>query len=166
MKLIIHDLTPEQAETILPKQSGIRVISDNGKIRHCVGCFGCWVKTPGQCVIHDGYETVSALLAQCEELILISRCFYGGFSPFVKNVVDRNISYSLPDFTIRNGEMHHKGRYDNRFKLSVCFYGENMTETERQTARELVQANTVNLNGTAGEVHFAERAEDFKGVLS
>jgi multimeric flavodoxin WrbA len=22
-------------------------------LRHCVGCFGCWVKTPGMCVARD-----------------------------------------------------------------------------------------------------------------
>src|SRR5512140_1000898 len=23
------------------------------RLRHCVGCWGCWVKTPGQCVSRD-----------------------------------------------------------------------------------------------------------------
>ncbi len=23
------------------------------KIANCVGCFGCWTKTPGRCVIRD-----------------------------------------------------------------------------------------------------------------
>ena len=22
-------------------------------LRYCVGCFGCWVKTPGECVSRD-----------------------------------------------------------------------------------------------------------------
>ncbi|WP_407654270.1 MULTISPECIES: hypothetical protein [Caproicibacterium] len=35
-------------------------------------------------------------LSQCDELILISKCCYGGFSPFVKNVLDRSIPYIHP----------------------------------------------------------------------
>ena len=26
------------------------------KVADCLGCFGCWVKTPGQCVIDDPQE--------------------------------------------------------------------------------------------------------------
>lgn len=166
MKLILHDLTPDQAESILPKLSEYRMVADNGTIRHCVGCFGCWVKTPGRCVIHDGYETVSADMAKCDEMILISKCCYGGFSPFVKNVLDRNISYSLPDFMISNHEMHHKPRYDHTMKLSIYFYGESLTETEREIARELARANAVNFHCPDWTVHFSARAEEIKGELA
>lgn len=63
MTLVIHDLSKEEAAAFDFK--GSRVISDNGRIRNCIGCFGCWVKTPGQCVIHDGYENVGSELSKC-----------------------------------------------------------------------------------------------------
>ena len=104
MQLIIHDLTPLQEKNLLPQTEETRIISDGGDIRSCIGCFGCWVKTPAQCIIRDKYGNMGAQLGHCDELILISRCTYGGFSPFVKNVLDRSISYIHPYFKVKNGE--------------------------------------------------------------
>ena len=52
MKLIITDIE----DFHLPVKGPHKIIKPQTDIRHCIGCFGCWVKTPGQCVIHDGYE--------------------------------------------------------------------------------------------------------------
>ncbi len=110
MKLIITDL-----ETLPCRVDGeYKLIGPGRPFRHCVGCFGCWIKTPGVCVIHDGCELTGRDLSKCSELILVSRCVYGCTSPFVKNVLDRAISYIHPYFAVRGGEMHHRRRYENR----------------------------------------------------
>ena len=84
---------------------------------------------------------------------------------FGKNVMDRSISYILPFFEMRNGEMHHKSRYTNTLKIKAVFYGEDITEEEKETARELVKANAINLNGTVQEVVFVENKEMLKGLV-
>ena len=33
------------------------------KISNCVGCFGCWTRTPGKCVIRDDATKVYPLIA-------------------------------------------------------------------------------------------------------
>ena len=43
MKLIIIDIENFK----IPVKGEHKVISPNGSIRNCIGCFGCWVKTPG-----------------------------------------------------------------------------------------------------------------------
>ncbi|MFA7673041.1 MAG: flavodoxin family protein [Clostridia bacterium] len=165
MKLIIHDLTPEQEiEVLLPKQDTC-VISDDGSIKPCIGCFGCWIKTPGQCVIRDNYGNMGETLSKCDELILISRCTYGGFSPFVKNVLDRSISYIHPFFIIKNGEMHHRLRYNRHLNMSVYFYSSGLTEQDRTIAKSLVKANAINLHGIVTEVLFEENAKAFGGRI-
>jgi multimeric flavodoxin WrbA len=166
MRLIIHDLTPAQEQALLPRDEDTRIISDGGGIRPCIGCFGCWVKTPAQCVIRDKYGDMGAQLGHTSELILISRCTYGGFSPFVKNVLDRSISYIHPYFKVRNGEMHHKPRYSDSLAMRVYFYGEEISEQERALARRLVNANAVNLYGTVKEIAFAESPEEFGGRIA
>lgn len=123
MRLIIHDLTQEEFKGLNIDKGEAIIISDNGNIHNCIGCFGCWLKTPGQCVIKDSYMSVAKSFAASSEVLIISKCCYGSYSPFVKNVLDRNISYLLPDFTIINGEMHHKKRYDKRLRLKAVFYG-------------------------------------------
>ena len=132
--------------------------------RYCIGCFGCWLKTPGKCVIKDGFEDMGKRLSQVEEFILISKATFGSYSSAVKNVLDRSISYVLPFFEIRNGEIHHGERYQNVLTISALFYGP-MTENEMQTAENLVKANAVNLNAALGKVHFVEGMEDVREVL-
>jgi len=83
----------------------------------------------------------------------------------VKNVLDRSISYVSPYFVIRNGEMHHKERYHKNLKVSAVFYGEDMTEAEKETSVGLVVANAVNLNGTVGNIDFVNSFEIVKEVL-
>ena len=51
MKLIVSDRPLTLAE---PVCRDIRLIDLSGlQITNCVGCFGCWTKTPGKCVIRD-----------------------------------------------------------------------------------------------------------------
>jgi len=136
------------------------------KLFHCISCFGCWIKTPGRCVIQDAYMTMGEELAKCKELVLISRCTYGGFSPFVKNILDRSISYVSPYFTIVNGEMHHKRRYDNIIKMSAYFYGDGISEKEKETANQLVHANAVNFHAELNSIRFFKTVDEVKGDLS
>ena len=89
MKIIIHDLDKQEYNSFVQMyNTNTTVISDNGTIHNCIGCFGCWLKTPGRCVLKDGYEDMGKLLSQCEELIIISECIYGSYSPIIRNVLD------------------------------------------------------------------------------
>lgn len=161
MKLIISDI----ADIVCKADDILTVITDNGNVKPCCGCFGCWAKTPGLCVIRDGYENTGALMAQCDELIIISECTYGGYSPFVKRVLDRAIGYLSPHFVIRGGEMHHKRRYTNRMSINVFFYGD-ATDAEKTTARNLVQANAVNYDATVDWVEFYSSEAQVREVLA
>ena len=166
MNLIIHDLSKEQWEALaFPLKEETKIIDNSGKIKKCMGCVGCWLKTPGRCVIPDEYQRMGELAAKAEELTIISKCSFGSYSSFVKNVLDRSISYVLPFFEIREGEMHHRKRYDNQFLMRVIFYGSDITEEEKETAKELVKANAVNLHGKVKEVLFVESAEKIGEVF-
>ena len=166
MNLIIHDLSKEQWEALaFPLKEETKIIDNSGKIKKCMGCFGCWLKTPGRCVIPDEYQRMGELAAKAEELTIISKCSFGSYSSFVKNVLDRSISYVLPFFEIREGEMHPRKRYDNQFLMRVIFYGSDITEEEKETAKELVKANAVNLHGKVKEVLFVESAEKIGEVF-
>lgn len=165
MRLLIHDLREDDFTGLLPHiPEDIRIVSDDHTFRSCIGCFGCWVKTPGACVIRDQYGDMGERIAKCDEVMIISKCFYGGFSPFVKKVLDRSIPYIHPDFQIRNGEMHHKRRYDNYFDMKVWFYGENITEQEKQTAKRLIKANAINLLCEVKEVAFVRDVGEIRGI--
>ncbi len=166
MKLLIHDLENKEFKKIFPNQlDDTIIISDDGTIHHCIGCFGCWIKTPGACIIRDKYGDMGEYLSKCQEVILISKCCYGGFSPFVKNVLDRSISYIHPYFVIRNGEMHHRRRYKNHMDMRVWFYGENITEKEKQTSEKLVKANSINLDCYVSSISFVNSIEKMEDEI-
>ena len=157
MKVIFHDLSPEQWKKLnLSVSENDLVVAACEGVRFCTGCFGCWLKTPGRCVIPDAYQCMGEQLAKADELMLISRCSFGSYSSAVKNILDRSISYVSPFFVIRSGEMHHKPRYQNTLTVSALFYGPDITEAEQKTARALVEANALNLNGKIGSVRFME----------
>jgi len=163
MRLLIHDLSEEQINVVLPERKDVmKIVSDDGSTHQCNGCFGCWVKTPGVCGIKDKYQNMGELFSESEEIIIISKWFYGGFSPFVKNIMDRSISYVLPYFVKRNGEMHHKQRYDHKIEMKVWFYGDHITDEERLTADTLLQANAINLACNGSEVNYVQSITEIK----
>lgn len=159
MRVILHDLTEAQWNALhMELKEGDEVITGSGEEKFCTGCFGCWLKTPGRCVIPDAYQCMGERLSRAKELIIISKCSFGSYSSRVKNILDRSISYFSPFFVIRKGEMHHKPRYTNKLTISALFYGADITDEEKETARSLVKANALNLNGQIGFVRFMEEA--------
>ncbi len=161
MKIIVTDI-----ENLNIKVDGeYKIISPESDIHNCIGCFGCWVKTPGKCVIKDGYENMGQYLSRSEQIIYISECCYGSVSPFVKMVQDRSLAYIHPYFEIRNGEMHHKRRYENVITVSAYFYGENISEKEKITAERIVRANAVNYDGKVGKVCFLNSEKELEDVI-
>lgn len=165
MKMIIHDLSQQEFESIRGKDNSDIVVSDNGTIKPCIGCFGCWIKTPGVCVLKDDYQNMGGQMAACDQVIVISKCFYGSDSPFIRNVLNRSIPYILPYFTIKNGEMHHQARYQNQIAYSAYFYGEDMTPGEMETARRLVHANAMNLHADVTNISFHRNFFEIKEKL-
>lgn len=156
MKLLIHDMGEAEFAAVAKDYEGWTVISDNGTIRPCVGCFGCWTMQPGQCVMRDGYERMGCLIHEADEVAVITRYTYGGFSPFVKNVFDRSIGVVLPFFEVVDGEMHHQRRYPETKPVTFHFRGERLTEAEQRKAWRYVTAVCRNLRGRVKDVTFTE----------
>ena len=152
MRLIITD-TP-----ISPGPEDM-LITEGGTIHGCKGCFSCWLRTPGVCCLTDSYRSTGIRLSKCSELLIISRCLFGGYSPFIKNVLDRSISYVLPFFDTSKGDMRHKRRYKNALRISALFYGD-AEEDEKNTARDLVRANARNMLAEVGEISFVSNIGD------
>ena len=153
MKLVIHDLTPEEWKKASLKYRGWKAISERS-IRPCNGCFCCWHRTPGQCVIKDGFENMGKLIHVADEITVISRYTYGGFSSFIKNVFDRCLGYVLPQFEVVNGETHHQRRYQEDKPFTFIFYGQKLSEEEKESAVRYVNAVCANVRAHVKEVNF------------
>lgn len=156
MNLVIHDMNEAEWNEVSEQYREWEVICDNGSIKPCVGCFGCWIREPGQCVIKDGYDRMGALIHKADEVVVISRYTYGGFSSFVKNVFDRSIGWVLPYFEVYEGEMHHKKRYPEDKPFMFIFRKGSFTDDEKVKARAYVEAVCRNLHGRIKDIRFEE----------
>ena len=152
--LVIHDLDRAEWDKICGDYDGWNIVTDNGSIHPCIGCFSCWNRTPGICAIHDGYENMGRLIHQAGEVTVISRYTYGGFSGSVKGVFDRCLGYVLPQFEITKGETHHKKRFDEDKPYTFIFYSPELTDAEKESARNYVQAVCTNIRGHVKDVIF------------
>lgn len=133
-------------------------LEDATNVKHCTGCFGCFFKDPGRCIIMDECQNQGQKIGHCQEIILISKLTFGGYSRIAKKRFDRSLPYIHGDFHIFHGQMHHKGRYENDPILKVYFYG-TASDREKETARILVERNSYNLALNKYEVYFCDTAE-------
>jgi multimeric flavodoxin WrbA len=160
-KLILHDLSPTDAKNFLPAESEEYILfSATPPVRGCVGCFGCWIRTPGRCVIADRGADFVRPLSLCDEFIVVSRMTFGGLSPDIKAVLDRSIGVVMPFFRYVDDEMHHTKRYNKTPGLRYLFYGTDMMAREKATAEKLAVANQINLGfGNPSAEFFATARE-------
>jgi len=164
-KLILHDLPPEKLLRLLPDGAeGYTVFPACPAVQLCFGCFGCWLKTPGECVIDDRCKGLASMISRHEEFVVITRIVFGGLSPDVKAVIDRCIGYVMPFFRIVEGEMHHTLRYEHKFSLRYVFYGHEADISEEKTARKLVAANALNLGAENYFINFYQSPDAIEAV--
>jgi len=102
---------------------------------------------------------MGSLIHESDEMVVMSRYTYGGFSSFVKNVFDRSLGYVLPEFETAYGEMHHKKRYPEDKEVTFRFRGSGLSEEDKEKARQYVAAVCRNLRGLVKEVIFDECQE-------
>ena len=161
MKVIIHDLREGAALSQEKSDKDSVVIHANNQYAPCCGCFKCWLKNAGFCIMKDSLQHIGALIGQSDPLIIVSQCCYGGYSSPVKAILDRAIGGSLPFFTWRGGQTHHISRYPHRKLLRVYFYGE-CTKFEEEIAKEVVERNRLNLDYEEADVVFFKNIEQIK----
>jgi len=122
-RILVHDFSSFHLEGILGEQpQDIIVVSATPPVAHCVGCYGCWMSTPGLCVKSDRAQRFAYELNDADELIIVSRLCYGSYSPDIKALIDRSIPNLLPFFEIKDGKMVHERRSGKALKLRCFFY--------------------------------------------
>lgn len=81
-------------------------------IRQCIGCWGCWVKTPGECVIADDTINIRQEFMISDLVLMASPIIMGFTSALLKKATDKLLPLIHPYNSIRNNEIHHLRRYD------------------------------------------------------
>ncbi len=119
------------------------------KIAYCLGCFECWVKTPGVCRLNDDGREIARQFIQSDLSILFTPVTFGGYSAELKKALDRIICLILPFFMKTHGEIHHKPRYERYPRLMVVGVLPQADEESERIFKTLVNRNALNLNPPA-----------------
>lgn len=64
MKVIIHDLGEEITCLLKKTNEDLVVIHADNQYAHCRGCFKCWLKNAGYCVMRDSLRHIGALIGR------------------------------------------------------------------------------------------------------
>jgi multimeric flavodoxin WrbA len=98
------------------------------KIGPCLGCFHCWLKTPGQCVQKDDMTGLLERMKQADVLVCATPLYVCGMSAQMKAFFDRFIPIAEPFIEIRNDVCAHPSRYERQWTgvvlISNCGFHE------------------------------------------
>lgn len=130
----------------------------NLHISNCVGCFGCWTKTPGKCVIRDDAVRIYPLIAESSQIIYVTKIKYGGYDTVMKAMLERSIPVQQAFIRLLQGETHHVQRNVATKKAVIIGYGERWPD-EREIFTRLVERNAKNMNFGSYKVQFAKENE-------
>ena len=70
-RLILYDFGPEDRQAEGPDGQD-HYFPAQPLVAGCLGCFGCWVKTPGRCVIQDRASLLPGLMKECQHYLILS----------------------------------------------------------------------------------------------
>ncbi len=153
----------------------VRVLSGADlKMTNCIGCFGCWLETPGLCRFKESanHELLRAWVSS-DTVVLLTPVTFGGYSWRLKQVIDRSLPILLPYMAVFHGEVHHRPRYSKRPRLIAIGIQDTADPREAATFRLLAGRHAVDCQApsfaaevvSAGDVPDRLR-ETFRALLT
>jgi hypothetical protein len=130
------------------------------KLTHCIGCFGCWLETPGLCRFRDAGREIAQAIMESDTIILFSPVSFGGHAPQLKLMVDRFLPTLLPYFGLYHGEVHHRPRYA-RYPRWVGIGVQRVPDAEEARIYRLVVArNAINFHAPSYAAEVVQSSDD------
>jgi multimeric flavodoxin WrbA len=118
-------------------------------IAYCNGCWGCWVKTPGECLTQDDSAIVCRELIHSDLALMASPVIMGFTSALLKKVNDKMIPIVHPYTLIDQNEVHHKPRYSHYPRLALLLQkGADTDDEDIQLISEIYSRTALNMKTT------------------
>ena len=99
----------------------VDVIQKN--IRPCTGCFGCWARGDGKCVLQDDQNAILEAYVKADLIIWSFPLYCFGMPSHLKAVLDRTIPLVKMNMVEENGRVQHVGLVDFSKKHTVVICG-------------------------------------------
>jgi multimeric flavodoxin WrbA len=90
------------------------------EIKHCLGCFQCWTKTPGQCVLKDDMAELLSKFISSDIVVFATPLYVDNVTGIMKNFMDRIVPLADPRFEKdEGGECRHLSRFEKHPRIVV-----------------------------------------------
>lgn len=123
------------------------VVINRDSLTFCMGCFGCWIKKPGECVIDDSITELNRKQMNSDVVIFLTPVVFGQFSANMKNVIDRWLPNMLPFFIKRpDGSTMHPPRYSSYPRQIMLGYGSKLSQKEEQLFEDITKKHRSEIN--------------------
>ena len=127
LKQVLRDFFVSRGFAVVEK------MIERDELAFCRGCFDCWVKTPGECIMRDCIVEINRTCMTSDVVVYLCPVVFGQFSANMKYAIDRWLPNMLPYFMVRkDGSTIHSSRYADYPAQIFLGYGENLSETEMQ----------------------------------
>ena len=141
------------------------VVLNGDEIAPCMGCFLCWVKTPGLCVMtSDGINGIAGQEVRANVVVFLTKIVYGGYSYDVKSFIDRSIPNLSPYFEIVQNEMLHEMRYE-QFPIMITLGYGACTSQERRTFVDLAKRSALNMRSPKHFVFTLQNTDEAENTM-
>lgn len=109
---------------------------NSDEIKPCIGCWSCWVKTPGKCVYKDAMLDCYSDYINSDKVILFIDTAQGFINHKAKAFFDRIIPHYHPYIEIVDGECHHVARYERYPELHFYYDDQPLNQEEAQVIED------------------------------
>ena len=134
LKAVLLEYLNDYGYTILEK------VIQRDELAFCRGCFDCWVKTPGECIMRDGIVEINRNCMTSDVVFYLCPVVFGQFSANMKYAIDRWLPNMMPFFmTRKDGSTMHTARYTSYPAQVFLGYGEHLSEREMQLFSDINQ---------------------------
>jgi multimeric flavodoxin WrbA len=125
-------------------------------ITACIGCWTCWLKTPGRCAMKDNMSESYPDYINSDTVILLMDTVQGFISHQAKAFLDRTIPHYHPYIEVVDGECHHVARYQSYPDMVFYFDTEGLTNGEEQVIEDYLYRTAYHFKSKAYRIVMGE----------
>jgi len=126
-------------------------------LKYCIGCFDCWVKTPGICDVEDASQERERAVSNSEFTLWAAPLKLGFPSTLLKMAIDKHLPLIHPYMVVDQNEAHHLKRY--KFYPRVGMLIEKEKDTDAKDLRILTDIFSRTALNFKSKLEFLEMTE-------
>ena len=131
-------------------------------INACIGCWNCWLKTPGRCVMKDQMTESYPDYINSDTVILLMDTAQGFINHQGKAFLDRLIPHYNPYINIVDGECHHVVRYNKYPDLVFYFDKTDLTNQEEQVIEDYLYRTAYQFKSKAYRIDYSLQIQELQ----